>query len=216
MFYPARFLSKFLWYSLPCVFNCSVLSDSLQPLDYSPPGASVHEDSPSENTRVGCHALQRIFPAQGLNPGLLHCRQILYHLSTRKSQEYWSTLVLLQGIFLTQELNQGLLHCRWILCQLSYQGSPFSPLLIFNYGLVVALVPLSASDVFYPPISRNMMSKSCLPTAPLGSSDNLGPCLAQTKCLGFSVGTWAWRDRPAEWYKKRAVLLRGSGECEFD
>ena len=30
---------------------------------------------------VGCSLLQGIFPAQGSNPGLLHCRQILYHLS---------------------------------------------------------------------------------------------------------------------------------------
>ena len=31
---------------------------------------------------MGCHALlQGIFPTQGLNLGLLHCRQILYHLS---------------------------------------------------------------------------------------------------------------------------------------
>ena len=30
----------------------------------------------------GCHSLlQGIFPTQGLNPGLLHCRQILYPLS---------------------------------------------------------------------------------------------------------------------------------------
>ena len=34
------------------------------------------------NTGVGCHfLLQGIFPTQGLNQGLLHCRQILYHLS---------------------------------------------------------------------------------------------------------------------------------------
>ena len=33
-------------------------------------------------TGVGCHALlQGIFPIEGSNPGLLHCRQILYHLS---------------------------------------------------------------------------------------------------------------------------------------
>ena len=38
--------------------------------------------SPSKNTAVGCHALlQGIFPTQGLNPGLPHCRWILYHLS---------------------------------------------------------------------------------------------------------------------------------------
>ena len=39
-------------------------------------------DFPGQNTGVGCHSLlQGIFPAQGLNPGLLHCRQILYRLS---------------------------------------------------------------------------------------------------------------------------------------
>ncbi|XP_059738085.1 uncharacterized protein [Bos taurus] len=39
-------------------------------------------DSPGKNTGVGCHSLlQRIFLTQGLNPGLPHCRQILYQLS---------------------------------------------------------------------------------------------------------------------------------------
>ena len=35
-----------------------------------------------KNTGGGCHfLLQEIFPTQGLNLGLLHCRQMLYHLS---------------------------------------------------------------------------------------------------------------------------------------
>ena len=52
------------------------------PMDCSPPGSSVHGDSPGKNTGVGCHALlQGIFPTQGSIPGLLHCRWILYHLS---------------------------------------------------------------------------------------------------------------------------------------
>ena len=33
-------------------------------------------NSPGENTKVDCHS-----PLQGSNPGLLHCRPILYHLS---------------------------------------------------------------------------------------------------------------------------------------
>ena len=42
-------------------------------------------DSPGKNTGVGCHALlQRIFPTQGLNLGLLHCRQILSHMSCKE------------------------------------------------------------------------------------------------------------------------------------
>ena len=36
----------------------------------------------SKSTGVGCHfLLQGIFLTQGSNPGLLHCRQALYHLS---------------------------------------------------------------------------------------------------------------------------------------
>ena len=42
--------------------------------------------SPGKNTGVGCHfLLQGIFPTQGSNPGLLHCRQTLYHLSQQGS-----------------------------------------------------------------------------------------------------------------------------------
>ena len=39
-------------------------------------------DFPDKNTGAGCHSLlQGIFPTEGLNQGLLHRRQILYHLS---------------------------------------------------------------------------------------------------------------------------------------
>ena len=59
------------------------------PMDCSPPDSSVHGDSPGKNTGVGCHALlQGIFPTQGLNPSLLHCRRILYHLSHQGSWKY--------------------------------------------------------------------------------------------------------------------------------
>ena len=55
-------------------------------MDCSLPGSSVHGDSPGKNTRMGCHALlQGIFPTQGSNPGLLHCRWILYQLSQQRS-----------------------------------------------------------------------------------------------------------------------------------
>ena len=58
------------------------MSNSCHPVNCSPPGSSVHGDSPGKKTGVGCHALlQGIFPNQGLNPGLPHCRRILYHLS---------------------------------------------------------------------------------------------------------------------------------------
>ena len=65
--------------SLSCVWLCD-------PMDCSPPGTSIHGDSPGKNIGVDCHALlQGIFPTQGLNPGLPHCRQLLYHLSHQGS-----------------------------------------------------------------------------------------------------------------------------------
>ena len=67
---------------LSCL-SCPTLCD---PMNSSPLGSFVHGDSPGKNTRVVCHALlQGIFPTQGLNPGLLHCRQTLYHLSHQGS-----------------------------------------------------------------------------------------------------------------------------------
>ena len=43
-------------------------------------------DFPGKSTGVDCHfLLQRTFPTQGSNPGLLHCRQTLYHLSHKGS-----------------------------------------------------------------------------------------------------------------------------------
>ena len=51
-------------------------------MDCSLPGSSVHGDSPGKNTEVVYHdVLQEIFPTQGLNQGLLLCRQILYQPS---------------------------------------------------------------------------------------------------------------------------------------
>ena len=55
----------------------SAMSNSLQPYGlYSPWNSLV------QNTGVGgLSLLQGIFPTQGSNPGLPHCRRILYHLS---------------------------------------------------------------------------------------------------------------------------------------
>ena len=58
------------------------MSDSLQPHGLQPTGSSVRGDSPGKNTGVGSHSpLQEVFPSQGSNLCLLHCRQILYCLS---------------------------------------------------------------------------------------------------------------------------------------
>ena len=56
------------------------------PMDCRLPCSSVHGDSPGKNIGGCCHdLLHGIFPTQGLNPGVPHCRQILYHLSHQGS-----------------------------------------------------------------------------------------------------------------------------------
>ena len=64
-----------------CVSH-SVMPDSLWPHGLPPARLFWSPwDSPGKNTEVGCHSfLQGIFLTQGSNPGLLHCRWILYHL----------------------------------------------------------------------------------------------------------------------------------------
>ena len=62
-------------------------------------------DSPGKNTGVVFHSLlQGIFPTQGSNPGLLHCRQILYHLSHQRRQvnlEYSKKIINMVGTLKT-------------------------------------------------------------------------------------------------------------------
>ena len=102
---------------------CLTLCD---PMDSSPPGSSVHGDSPGKKTGVRSHTLlQGIFPIQGLTPGLSHCRRILYCLSHQGSPRIlkWVAYTF-SNRTLTQESNRGLLHCRQILYHLSHQGSP--------------------------------------------------------------------------------------------
>ena len=48
-------------------------------------------NSPGQNTGVGSLSLlQGIFPTQGLNPGLPHCRCFFTSWATREAKEYWS------------------------------------------------------------------------------------------------------------------------------
>ena len=66
------------WF-LECNLGAYLPAKSLQscptlcnPVDRSPPGSSVHGDSPGKNAGMGCHAiLPGIFPTQGSNPCLL-------------------------------------------------------------------------------------------------------------------------------------------------
>ena len=96
--WPSKWAEITLWFTIvgPKIFtNLSVkctfkvfrkcffkVSDSLQPQGLQHTRFLCPWNSPVKNIGVGCHfLLQGIFLTQGSNPGLLHCRRILYHLS---------------------------------------------------------------------------------------------------------------------------------------
>ena len=82
--------------------SCSVVPDSLWPHGLQPTRLLCPWDFPGKDTEVGCHfLLQGIFPTQGPNPGLLHCRQILYQLSYKGSPinglEFMNSFFIIKG-----------------------------------------------------------------------------------------------------------------------
>ena len=98
-FYAGYFTFKcfvFLLYKCLCwnalnmkSVGCSVMSDSLWIHGLQPTRLLCLWSSPDKNTGVGFHSfLKGIFPIQGLNPGLLHWRQMVYHLSHQGSPSH--------------------------------------------------------------------------------------------------------------------------------
>ena len=77
-----------LWYIINCALclvtqSCLTVCDTM---DYSALSSSVYGILHGKHTGVGGHSLlQGIFSTQGSNLGLLHCRQIIYHLSHQGS-----------------------------------------------------------------------------------------------------------------------------------
>ena len=111
------------------------------PMDYSPPGSSVHGDSPDKNTGVGCYSLlQRIFPTQGLSPGLLY----LWHWQVDslpaepagKPKNTGMGSLFLSPVYLPNPRIKPGSPAFWgILYQLSYQEIPKSnPLRLYTEG----------------------------------------------------------------------------------
>ena len=130
------------------------MSNSLQPRGLFSPW-----NSPGKNTGIGSLSfLQGNFPTQGSNPGLPHCRRVLYQLSHKPKDTGVGSLYLLQWIFPTQESNWGLLHCRWILYQLSHQGRP----------VCIVADPLFLSSL--QPVFWMQMQRDRKPTSDVGHS----------------------------------------------
>jgi len=125
------------------------MSDSLQSHGLQPTRLLSPWDFPGKSTGVGCHfLLHRIFPTQGLNPGLPHCRQTLYCLSHQGSPT-WMQL----EIFILSEVGQkknDVIYTMW--CHLYVESklwckwpSPWNRIMDIENRLVVCRSPAPAA-----------------------------------------------------------------------
>ena len=83
-----RFFRQGYWSGLPFPAPGDLSNPGIKPRSPALQAESLPSEPPGKpkNIGVGCHSLlQGIFPTQGSNLGLLHCRQILYHLSHQGS-----------------------------------------------------------------------------------------------------------------------------------
>ena len=90
--------------------SCSVMSDSLQLH-----GLYCPWNSPGQNTRVGSlFLLQGIFPTQGLNPGLPHCRRFPYQRNFQESPRIleWVAYLFSSGSFWPRN-RTGVFFTSW-------------------------------------------------------------------------------------------------------
>ena len=95
--------------------NYSVVSYSLQLYGLYPTRLLCPWNSPSKNSGVGCHSFRGIFLTQGSNPGLPHCRQILYCLSHQGSPNHWKRV----DTCICVTMWSYLLHSMWDLNSLT-------------------------------------------------------------------------------------------------
>ena len=123
---------------------------------------------------MGNHSLlQGILPTQGLNPGLLHCRQILYRLSHQGSPKPF-TSKLLQRSPVPEGRNPWHLQpftCRYHVQSLSQPPSPprhltpSHPKRVYTVSLIKhpsVSLPVRSSNKYISPLLLRTPSYSCL------------------------------------------------------
>ena len=107
--------SKLNWFEQSESESCSVVSNSLKP-----PGLYSPWNSPSHNTGMGsCSLLQGTFPTQGSNPGLPHCRRILYSGFLHCRRIFFTNWAIREAPFWTERLQFSSLWL-WLICMLLF------------------------------------------------------------------------------------------------
>ena len=119
--------------------SCSAVTNSLRPHGLKPIRLLCPRDFLGKDTGVrGLFLLQGIFLTQGSNPGLLHCRQILYHLGHQGSCLRFGTNSIIQNcIFSSQQSpveklclflsNSSVAGQAWVTCHSRSQIDSVSP-----------------------------------------------------------------------------------------
>jgi len=98
-----------------------------------PHGLYSPRDSPGQNTGVGSHSLlQGIFPIQGSNPRLSHCRRILYQLSHKGSPRILEWVVILSSRRSSWPRDQT--HVSYVSCTVGRFFTIEPPALPFSRG----------------------------------------------------------------------------------
>ena len=114
------------------VLSRSVVSNSLQPHDCSPPGSSVHAESSGKDIGVGCHFLLQCMKVKSENEAAQLCPTLSdpmdcslpgssVHGTLQARILEWVAMPSSKEIFPTQGSNPGLPHFRRILYCLSHQ-----------------------------------------------------------------------------------------------
>ena len=123
--------------------NRSVMSNSLWSHGLYNPW-----NSPGQNTGVdSLSLLQGIFPTQGSNPGLLHCRWILYQLSQKGSPRIleWVAYPFSSGSYWPIELGSPALQANSLPTELPgkptiyYGSNPYTPRQMISFRRCLCL-----------------------------------------------------------------------------
>ena len=153
-------------------------------------------DFPGKHTGVSCYfLLQGIFPMQGLNPGLLHYRQILYYLSHQGSLcDYWTEMFISKlcridkQIYLTNgHSSMGLTNSLQKVCK-DRHSCEHSWIIYYMLLCVQSCLTLCESMGFNPPGSSvsGILQARILECVAISSSRGSSQPMDQTSvsCIG--------------------------------
>ena len=162
------------------------------PIDCSLPGSSVMEILQAKILEwVAMLSSRGIFPAQGLNPGLLCCRQILHHMSHQGSPKYMIKYAMLC-------YAKSLQSCP-TLCDPIDGSLPGSPVPGVLQARTLEQVAISFSNAWKWNVKVKLLSCVQLPATPWTAANQAPPS------MGFSRQEY-WKKKNLKFCNYRLPL----------